>query len=809
MLRDFVDKFDNLMSVFGTALAELLSAWVTASKIGWHALVPAAIVLVHALLSRMVAKKIERLRMQSKRNEMPKFQEYFYSMLDNIRTIKFYAWEDVFQNVLWQSAELKNYAPPMVWRALQFGLDILGCATAEISAALAITSYINVAGTIGYIDIALLMESIRSLTTFTANVATFGTTFERYKRSTKRLQRYIEPETTRYIERIPIAGDLAVEFDECAFSWNTNSYSLAPVTLQIKATDFVTVVGRVGSGKSSFLSAICGEMPLTSGQGSVHGRIGYVEQKPWIMDATFRENVLMGADFDEAYFWQVVEACALAADLRLFPNGDLTMIGANGVNLSGGQKVRLALARALYLRADIYVLDDLLAAVDTHVERHIVERVLAADGIIGHKTRILVTHAEHLVPLSDTVITFVDGVMSAVRQLPLALSTISIDTLDSKENISGSDSDTVNQKAGVAGMYAKPLEYRKIASMWSAIWRFITFSGYGTVAIVMAIQLTQTYALYYTQSLRTRLMTDGDPATMVQSLKYYLVVNALVTIGRHQINLFETWIRETVWTATLMAKMRKQVLDFILSMRLPILESLPSSAMVSATAQVVKSSPGLILLCGPLVALGYAIERWHGETTTKFHRLCREELNRPQEHIKDILTSNRELLRVHGVTGIYLDKANRLSSMVLNYILCISAIQGFLYLATALCTELIKTTVLALSLWQQFYVSTPMSPGELDALTDLALGFFNRTYAVVALESLGENSIDQLSQYIAYMDGYQREQPRVIEGSRPLPTWPETGKIEFRRYSMRYRSDLDLTLNDLSFVVHSKEKIGI
>ncbi|KAJ2061683.1 hypothetical protein GGI17_002947 [Coemansia sp. S146] len=838
-VSDFVGKFDNLISVFGTALVELLSAWVTARKTGWHALVPAAIVLVHALLSRMVAKKIERLRRQSKRNEMPKFQEDFYSMLDNIRTIKFYAWEGVFQNVLWHWAELKKYAPPMVWRALQFGLDLLGCATAEISAALAITSYINAAGAIDYTDIALLMESIWSLSTFTATVATFGTTLERYKRSTRRLQRYIEPETTRYIERTSATKNSAVEFDECVFSWNTNSYSLAPITLQIKAGDFVTVVGRVGSGKSSFLSAICGEMPLTSGQGSVHGRIGYVEQKPWIMDATFRENVLMGADFDEAYFLQVVDACALAADLRLFPNGDLTMIGAKGVNLSGGQKVRLALARALYLRADIYILDDLLAAVDTHVERHIVERVLAADGIIGYKTRILVTHAEHLVPLSDTVITFIDGKMSVARQTPLALSTVSIDALDSKESMASSDSDTVNQEAGVADMYAKPLEYRKIANVWSAIWRFITFSGYGTVAIVMAIQFTQTYALYYTESLRTRLMTDGDPVTMAQSLKYYLVVNALVTIGRHQINLFETWIRETVWTATLMAKMRKQVLDLILSMRLPILESLPSSAMhglfhqsrwalaesiprfvchtmlhhvlsaVSATTQVIRSSPGLILLCGPLVVLVYAIERWHGDTTTKFHRLRREELNRPQQHLKHIIVSNRELLRVHGITGIYLDKADRLNFMELNYMRCTSAIQGFLYLATALCTELIKTAVLAFSLWQQFYVSTPMSPGELDALTDLALGFFNRTYAVVALESLGENNIDQLSRYIAYMDGYQREQPRVIEGCRPLPTWPETGKIEFRHYSMRYRSELDLTLNDLSFVVRSKEKIGI
>ncbi|KAJ2255882.1 Canalicular multispecific organic anion transporter 2 [Coemansia sp. RSA 455] len=821
-VREFVDKFDDLISVFGTALAELLSVWVMASRIGWHALVPAAIVLVHTLLSQMVAKKIERLRRQSRMNKPPKFQENFGPMLRNIRTIKFYAWEDVFQNVLWHWAELKKYTPPMVWRALQFGLDLLGCATAEISAALAITSYISTDETIGYTDIALLMESIRSLTTFIATVATFGTTFERYKRSTRRLQRYIEPETTQYVERISATNDSAIELDECVFSWSTNSYSLAPITLQIKAGDFVTVVGRVGSGKSSFLSAICGEMPLTSGQGRIHGRIGYVEQKPWIMDATFRENVLMGADFDEAYF-----------------SGDLTTIGANGVNLSGGQKVRLALARALYMRADIYVLDDLLAAVDTLVERHIVERVLAADGIIGNKTRILVTHAEHLVPLSDTVITFVDGKMSVVRQNPLALSAVSIDAPDSKESVSSGESGTVSQEPGAADMYSKPLEYRKIASMWSAIWRFIQLSGYGTVAIVMTIQFTQTYALYYTESLRTKLMTDGDPATMVQSLKYYLVVNALVTIGRHQIKLFETWIRETVWTATLMAKMRKQVVDLILSMHLLILESLPSSAMsdlfyhsrwalaesipcfvcqtmlhnvlsaVSATAQVVMSSPGLILLCGPLVALVYAVERWHGDTTAQFHRLHQEELERPQQHIKDILASNRELLRVHGITGIYLDKADRFNFMELKYRACISSIQGFLYLATALCTELIKTAVLSLGLWQQFYVSTPMSPGELDALTDLAVGFFNRTYAVAALKSLSESNIDHLSRYTAYMDGYQREQPRVIEGSRPLPTWPETGKIEFRHYSMRYRSDLDSALDDLTFVVHSKEKIGI
>ncbi|KAJ2395505.1 Canalicular multispecific organic anion transporter 1, partial [Coemansia sp. RSA 2531] len=249
----------------------------------------------------------------------------------------------------------------------------------------------------------------------------------------------------------------------------------------------------------------------------------------------------MGADFDEAYFSQVVDACALAADVELFPKGDLTMIGTNGVNLSGGQKVRLALARALYLRADIYVLDDLLSAVDPHVERHIVERVLAADGIIGHKTRILVTHAEHLVPLSDTVITLVDG------------------AAESKGSARGSgDTDCADQQAGEVDIYNKLPGYRAVTSVWSTIRHFIQLSGYGAVAFVMITQCTKAYALYYSESLRTRLMTDGDPATMVQSLKHYLVVNALVEIGRHQLNNLEDWARTVVVSATLAEKMRRQ-----------------------------------------------------------------------------------------------------------------------------------------------------------------------------------------------------------------------------------------------------------
>ncbi|KAJ2166527.1 hypothetical protein GGH15_002700 [Coemansia sp. RSA 562] len=130
----------------------------------------------------------------------------------------------------------------------------------------------------------------------------------------------------------------------------------------------------------------------------------------------------MGNEYDEKWFNQVSNACALSQDLEQMENGDQTVVGFGGVNLSGGQKTRLALARALYLKADVYIFDDLLSAVDAHVERHIIENVLAAGGIIGSKTRILVTHAEHVIPLSDKVITLTDGQVQVVQQTPVQLS---------------------------------------------------------------------------------------------------------------------------------------------------------------------------------------------------------------------------------------------------------------------------------------------------------------------------------------------------------------------------------------------------
>ncbi|CAM9569140.1 unnamed protein product, partial [Laminaria digitata] len=139
--------------------------------------------------------------------------------------------------------------------------------------------------------------------------------------------------------------------------------------LEITAGKLVAVVGQVGSGKSSLVSALLGEMTKMEGRVSVDGSVAYVAQTAWIINASLKENILMGRPLDEERYQKVLEVCDMTQDLVQLPAGDMTAIGEKGINLSGGQKQRVSIARAAYADADVYILDDPLSAVDTHVAR--------------------------------------------------------------------------------------------------------------------------------------------------------------------------------------------------------------------------------------------------------------------------------------------------------------------------------------------------------------------------------------------------------------------------------------------------------
>ena len=188
---------------------------------------------------------------------------------------------------------------------------------------------------------------------------------------------------------------------------------LKSVSLLVSESDLVLITGPVGCGKSSLLMAILQELPLTHGRISCSGKKVVVPQLPWIFSGTVRENILFGEAMEEERYNLVLESCALKRDIEDFPNGDLTTIGERGVLLSGGQRARVDLARAVYADADVYLLDDPLSAVDANVRLHIFEKwnlwEMEYCGVLGKKTRILVTHCRQFLTKVDKIVIMKEG----------------------------------------------------------------------------------------------------------------------------------------------------------------------------------------------------------------------------------------------------------------------------------------------------------------------------------------------------------------------------------------------------------------
>ncbi|XP_071185883.1 ATP-binding cassette sub-family C member 4-like isoform X2 [Salvelinus alpinus] len=197
----------------------------------------------------------------------------------------------------------------------------------------------------------------------------------------------------------------------CYWDKSQDAPSLQNLSLTVKSEQLVAVIGPVGAGKSSLLSAILGELPHDKGVLKVKGQLTYASQQPWVFPGTIRSNILFGKELHPQKYEKVLRACALKRDMELLPDGDLTLIGDRGATLSGGQKARVNLARAVYQDADIYLLDDPLSAVDAEVGRHLFEQCIC--GILKNKPRILVTHQLQYLQAADQILVLKEGHMVA------------------------------------------------------------------------------------------------------------------------------------------------------------------------------------------------------------------------------------------------------------------------------------------------------------------------------------------------------------------------------------------------------------
>ncbi|KAI5409094.1 ABC transporter C family member 3 isoform X3 [Lathyrus oleraceus] len=215
---------------------------------------------------------------------------------------------------------------------------------------------------------------------------------------------------TDVVEKVPRgSSDIAIEIVDGNFSWDLSSVNatLKNINLRVFHSTRVAVCGTVGSGKSSLVSCIIGEIPKISGTLKVCGTKAYVAQSPWIQSGKIQENILFGREMDREKYEKVLEACSMKKDLEVLPFGDQTIIGEKGINLSGGQKQRVQIARALYQDADIYLLDDPFSAVDAHTGSHLFKECLL--GLLKTKTVIYITHQVEFLSDADLILVIKEG----------------------------------------------------------------------------------------------------------------------------------------------------------------------------------------------------------------------------------------------------------------------------------------------------------------------------------------------------------------------------------------------------------------
>lgn len=406
-LGDLINQLHNLwlmpLQILG-AFA-LLYVYMGLSTLG--ALLGVCLLLVYVMFR---GKGINTFQFQIMRNRDSRMKA-MNEMINNMRVIKFQAWETFFEERIqsFRTVEFKwltkfayafaenmgvLFSLPLILAILVFGFAIwMGM----------------------YLDPSIVFTATTVLKLLQAPIQGFPQSLIQISMATislGRLDGYLmspELDDTSVERDEGCQGDVAIEVKDGTFSWDDDDAhtTLKGLNLEIKKGQLAAIVGTVGSGKSSLLAAILGEMHKISGKVRVCGTTAYVAQTSWIQNATIEDNILFGKPMNRQKYKDTIRVCSLEKDLEIMEFGDQTEIGERGINLSGGQKQRIQLARAIYQDCDVYLLDDVFSAVDAHTGSEIFKECVR--GVLKDKTVLLVTHQVDFLHNADLIMVMREG----------------------------------------------------------------------------------------------------------------------------------------------------------------------------------------------------------------------------------------------------------------------------------------------------------------------------------------------------------------------------------------------------------------
>nr|BAD21727.1 putative MRP-like ABC transporter [Oryza sativa Japonica Group] len=568
--------------------------------------------------------------------------------------------------------------------------------------------------------------------------------------------------------------DVSIEVRNGQFSWNTPSEvpTLRNLNFRIRQGMRVAICGTVGSGKSSLLSCILGEIPRLSGDVQTCGRIAYVSQSPWIQSGTIEHNILFDTKLHRERYEKVLEACCLKKDMEILPLGDQTIIGERGINLSGGQKQRMQIARALYQDADIFLFDDPFSAVDAHTGLHLFKECLL--GLLASKTVVYVTHHVEFLPSANAIMVMKDGQIIQVGNYAKILNSGEEFTkLKQKDDNQGAEEGIVQN-----GQLVQEEEREKGRVGISVYWKYITmvYGGALVPLILLAQIIFQVLQIGSNFWMACAAPISKDVNPPVNSLKMVLVYVVLAFVS----SLF-IFIRSHL---LVMAGCKTAMMLFDKMHR----------CIFRASMYFFDSTPS-----GRILNRQYYIDG--ARELQRLTGVCRAPVM--QHFAESVAGSN--IIRCFGKEIQFINAVSHFMDNLSRPSLYNAASMEWLCFRLDILSSFIFAFALILLVTLPAALIDPKTAG-LAVTYGLSLNML-QGWAIAVLCSLENRmiSVERIFQYMAIPS----EPPLTISKSRPNCRWPTNGEIELRNLHVRYATQLPFVLKGLTCTLPRGLRTGI
>ncbi|GAW05470.1 ABC protein [Lentinula edodes] len=637
------------------------------------------------------------------------------------------------------------------------------------------------------------------------------------------------------------------------FLSSADPFRVRGVDMKVQRGCLVAIVGRVGSGKSSLLQGLVGEMRKTSGDFSFGGRVAYCPQIAWIQNASLRDNILFGQPFEEVKYWRALERSCLIPDLQMLPDGDLTEIGEKGINLSGGQRQRVNIARALYYNADVILFDDPLSAVDAHVGRslfHGAIHPLVKEG----KTVILVTHALHFLSNCDYIYTMDAGKIAehgsyvnliscngefarldkefggelAPETRTQLVNAAAVEAMQSKANR------VERQGAGVGRLEGKLIvkERRTTGSLSWAVYKTYLIAGMGwftipsialSILLMQGSQIVNSYTLVWWEGnqfgwsfpLYELLYAVLGIFQAMFTVVLGLAIDMMSTFASK--NLHNDGTRAVMYApmsffdTTPMGRVQSVFGKDVDNLDIQLPTSMKMTVLLMAN---VVGSVIIISILEPFFLIAVFVIAFGYQYFASFYRASAREVKRLDAMLRSLLYSHFS----ESLTGLPTIRSyGEIPRFVRDNKFYIDLENRALFL-TVTNQRWLAVRLDALGAFLVFFIAifSVIGVGGINA-AEIGLVL---TYATQLTQLLGRmtrqsaelenymNSVERIAHYshAGYID---QEAPHEIPNHKPPQEWPDRGAIRFNDVCMSYRPGLPNVLHNVNLSIDAGEKIGI